>query len=134
MTPAEFTSIASSLRPRLLSLGRSFFGDAEPAEDAVQRRQHKGIVVPLVQQSAPEVSSSVTASDLLHEHELREALSQAIGHLRPSERRLWIMFAEAQMDAAQIAAATGIGVRTVSSMLSSARNKIKNELKKGGIV
>ena len=169
MTPAEFTSIASSLRPRLLSLGRSFFGDAEPAEDAVQealmrlwttwtqlptaadaerlavrltkhacvsglRRLHKGIVVPLVQQSAPEVSSSIAASDLLHEHELREALSQAIGHLRPSERRLWIMFAEAQMDAAQIAAATGIGVRTVSSMLSSARNKIKNELKKGGIV
>ena len=169
MTPAEFASIASSLRPRLLALGRSFFGDVEPAEDAVQealmrlwttwtqlpsavdaerlavrltkyacvsglRRQHKGIVVPLDAQPTAKVSSSVAASDLLLEHELREALSQAIGCLRPSERRLWIMFAEAQMDTAQIAAATGIGVRTVSSMLSTARNKIRNELKKGGIV
>ena len=74
------------------------------------------------------------ASDLLYEREVREAVALAIERLRPSERRLWIMFAEAQMDTAQIAAATGIGVRTVSSMLSTARDKIKNELKKGGIL
>lgn len=169
MTSEEFTSIAPSLRPRLLALGRKFFGDAEQAEDAVQeammrlwgawpqlpsatdaerlalrltkyacisamRRQHKGQVIPLETQSTSEVSSMSLASDLLYEREVREAVALAIERLRPSERRLWIMFAEAQMDTAQIAAATGIGVRTVSSMLSTARDKIKNELKKGGIL
>ncbi len=169
MTPAEFTSIAPSLRPRLLALGRSFFSDAEAAEDAVQeammklwkvweqlpsatdaerlavrltkhscisgmRSQHKGQIVPLEARQATDITSSAAASDSLYEREVREAVAHAIEQLRPSERRLWMMFAEAQMDATQIASATGIGVRTVSSMLSTARNKIKNELKKGGIL
>lgn len=41
MTPAEFTSIAKALRPRLLALGRSFFGNEEAAEDAVQEAMMK---------------------------------------------------------------------------------------------
>ena len=70
----------------------------------------------------------------LHEREVREAIGRAVMRLRPSERRLWTMFAEAQMETAQIAASTGIDVRTTSSMLSTAKRKIMNELKKGGIL
>ena len=169
MAPAEFTSVAQALRPRLLALGRNFFGDGDAAEDAVQeammrlwtawqqlptetdaerlavrltkhacidiqRRQHTDVMQSLEATQKVEVVSSRTASEALHERELREAVARAVSLLRPSERRLWTMFAEAQMDTAQIAAATGIHPRTVSAMLSTARRKIMNELKKGGIL
>lgn len=167
MAPAEFSPIALKLRPRLMALGLSFFGDEEAAEDAAQeallrlwtawqglpaeedaerlavrltkhacidakRRMHTELLVPMANKTTKTEASQTTAADMLQEREMREAVVQAVSHLRPSERRLWTMFAEAQMETTQIAAATGIDVRTVSAMLSSARRKIKNELKKGG--
>lgn len=169
MAPAEFTSIAQALRPRLLALGINFFGETEAAEDAVQealiklwaawqqlpskvdaerlsvrltkyacidlqRRQQKEQTVPMEQVPLTNSTSDDTATDTLHGREIREAVTRAVHQLRPSERRLWTMFAEAQMDTAQIAAATAIHPRTVSAMLSAARRKIMNELKKGGIL
>jgi DNA-directed RNA polymerase specialized sigma24 family protein len=44
------------------------------------------------------------------------------------------MFAEAGMEAIEIAAATGTNVRTVSSMLSHAHKHIYNLLKEGGYI
>ncbi len=70
----------------------------------------------------------------LEESELKEALRRATGTLRRSEKRLWRMFAEAQMDTREIAIATGINARTVSAMLSHARHIIYNMLKKGGYI
>lgn len=169
MAPAEFTSVAQALRPRLLALGRNFFGDGDAAEDAVQeammrlwtawqqlptetdverlavrltkhacidiqRRQHTDVMQSLEAMQRVDAASGQTASEALQERELREAVARVVSLLRPSERRLWTMFAEAQMDTAQIAAATGIHPRTVSAMLSTARRKIMNELKKGGIL
>ena len=169
MAPTEFTSIAQVLRPKLLTLGRDFFGDAASAEDAVQealmklwtawqqlpsrvdaerlavrltkhacidamRRRHTERVLPLEETQPTEAMSEASASDTLHEREVREAVAKTLNLLRPSERRLWTMFAEAQMETAQIAAATGINIRTVSATLSTARRKIMNELKKGGIL
>lgn len=96
------------------------------------RRRHAQQMLPLGATEATEAVSEATANDALQEYEIREAVAQAVSLLRPSEQRLWTMFAEAQMATAQIAAATGIGVRTVSAMLSTARRKIRNELKKGG--
>lgn len=68
----------------------------------------------------------------LEESELRTALRNAALTLRRSEQRLWRMFAEAGMAPKEIAIATGIDVRTVSSMLSHARRHIYNVLKEGG--
>ena len=167
MAPAEFSYLAQTLRPRLLALGQSFFGDDEAAEDAVQeammrlwtawqglqsladaerlavrltkhacidaqRRRHVDQMVPIRSTTLAEAANETTANEALLEREMREVVMQAVNHLRPSERRLWTMFAEAQMPTAQIAAEAGIDVRTVSAMLSTARRKIKNELKKGG--
>lgn len=70
----------------------------------------------------------------LEESELKEALRRATGTLRRSEQRLWRMFAEAGMAPKEIAIATGINVRTVSSMLSHARHIIYNILKEGGYI
>ena len=70
----------------------------------------------------------------LEESELKEALRRATGTLRRSEKRLWRMFDEAQMDTREIAIATGINARTVSAMLSHARGHIYNVLKEGGYI
>ena len=70
----------------------------------------------------------------LEESELKEAILKATQTLRRSEQRLWRMFAEAGMQTHEIAIATGINVRTVSSMLSHARKNIYNVLKEGGYI
>ena len=100
----------------------------------IQRRQHTDVMQSLEAMQRVDAASGQTASEALHERELREAVARAVSLLRPSERRLWTMFAEGQMDTAQIAAATGILTRTVSATISTARRKIMNELKKGGFL
>lgn len=161
MQAETFTSIVSRLRPRLLSLALQFNADAEAAEDAVQEAlmrlwiaweglpeaaDAERLAVRLTkhacidayrkrqQQQTVELKdiSAATTYDAIQEAELQQALERAIAALPPAGRRLWTMFAEAQMDSAQIAAATGIAVRSVSSMLSAARRHIVESLKKGG--
>ena len=63
-----------------------------------------------------------------------ERLRKAIGQLKPSEQRLFRMRYEAEMDIPQIVAATGIGERSVSAMLSTAKRKLSELYKKGGQV
>lgn len=61
-------------------------------------------------------------------------LQQAIATLSPIEQRLFRMRHELGMDVAQIAAATGLLPRSVSTVVSKARHKIVKQLKKGGIL
>lgn len=76
--------------------------------------------------------------DIHHNMELKEEvarLRQAVSQLKPAERRLFRMRYEAEMDIQQISAATGIGVRSVSAMLSTAKRKLIEILnRKGGIL
>ena len=161
MQVEKFTSIVSRLRPRLLSLALQFNADFDAAEDAVQEAlmrlwtvwddlseavDAERLSVRLIkhacidayrrrqQQQTVELkeNSATTTDDAVQEAELQHALERAVSALSPAERRLWTMFAEAQMDSTQIAAATGIAVRSVSTMLSSARRHIVESLRKGG--
>jgi len=156
-----FTSVVSRLRPRLLSIASSF--DADNAEDAVQealmrlwtawerlpepadaerlavrltkyacitdyRRRQKLQMVELKDVAAMETTNTTDETVIQH------ALEQAVAALPPAERRLWTMHAEARMGIVQIAAATGISSRSVSTMLSSARHHICETLKKGDLL
>ena len=61
-------------------------------------------------------------------------LRHAISLLKPAEQRLFRMRHEAEMDISQIASATGIGERSVSAMLSTAKRKLQEILtRKGGL-
>ena len=91
--------------------------------DAYRKRQQQQTV-------ALKENSATTTADVVQEAEIQHALEQAVTALPPAERRLWTLFAEAQMDSSQIAAATGIAVRSVSTMLSAARRHIMESLKK----
>ena len=94
-----------------------------------QRRPHTSLLV------CHETTLPASNEDhSLEDNELTEALHNATKTLRKSEQRLWRMFAEAGMEANEIAAATGTNVRTVSSMLSHARKQIYNLLKEGGYI
>ena len=161
MKAEQFTSIVSRLRPRLLVLASQF--DADTAEDAVQEAlmrlwtswpqlaepaDAERLAVRLTKHACideyrriqrrqtvalKEVAARETA-DAADESTLQNALERAVDILPPAERRLWTMHAEAQMSSTQIAAATGINSRSVSTMLSSARHHICETLKKGGFL
>ena len=62
----------------------------------------------------------------------RLMLKRMLSRLPKSEQRLFIMYHEMEMDIEQIAAVTGIGSRSISAMLSSARKKLTELLRKGG--
>jgi len=161
MKAEQFTYIVSRIRPRLLALASQF--DANSAEDAVQEAlmrlwtawpqlaeptDAERLAIRLTkhaciddyrrrqQQQTVELNNVVGAetADATDEAVLRHALERAVNVLPPSERRLWTMHAEAQMNSAQIAAATGIKSRSVSTMLSSARHHLCETLKKGGLL
>ena len=79
-----------------------------------------------------------THDDIQHHVELKEEiarLQKAVSLLKPAEQRLFLMRHEAEMDIQQISAVTGIGARSVSAMLSTARRKLLEILKaKGGLL
>ena len=77
-----------------------------------------------------------THDDIQHHVELEEEiarLQKAVSQLKPAEQRLFLMRHEAEMDIQQISAVTGIGARSVSAMLSTAKRKLLEILNpKGG--
>ena len=94
-----------------------------------RRRPHSSLTI-----SHETTLPALDEQQSIEENELTEALRKAAQTLRRSEQRLWRMFAEAGMAPKEIAIATGINVRTVSSMLSHARHHIYNVLKEGGYI
>ena len=81
-----------------------------------------------------ETTRAAAMTDTTDEATLQRAIDRAVEALPPAERRLWMMHAEARMNSQQIAAATAIEVRSVSTMLSSARRHICETLKRGGLL
>ena len=61
-------------------------------------------------------------------------LASAIQSLTPTEQRLFRMRHELEMDIPQISAVTGLLPQSVSQVVSVARRKIIEKLKKGGIL
>ena len=84
----------------------------------------------------PRVGEPATHEDIQLHVELKEEIARlrkAVSQLKPAEQRLFRMRHEAEMDIQQISAVTGIGVRSVSAMLSTAKRKLLEILNpKGG--
>ena len=77
----------------------------------------------------------VAHCDIQRDVELKEdidRLRQAVNQLKPAEQRLFRMRYEAELDIGQIASATGIGERSVSAMLSTAKRKLQEILTQKG--
>ena len=94
-----------------------------------RRRQKHGAM-------SVEVMGSVLSQEAqpMADDDNQRMLQQAIRSLSPQERRLFRRRHELGMDVPQIAAATGMLSRSVSQVVSVARRKIVEQLKKGGIL
>ena len=77
-----------------------------------------------------EKSLSATPQEELEASELKTAIGKAIGHLNPSERRLFEMRQLDGLSNDEIAQQTNIPKPSVKSMVSTARKKVFEELKR----
>lgn len=161
MTTQEFEHIARMLRPRLIGIGRDFFGHDMEAEDVAQevlmrlwvmrerldtRLGLDGLAVRMAKnicvsewrkqqvrrnnQPAYATKSEADQHSRLEESDNRQMLAEALQKLSPTERRLFKMRQELEMDLPQMASITGIGERSLSSMLSAARRKVMAHIMK----
>ena len=95
------------------------------------RKRQVRLSIPLAQ----EVATNETASHSLEAQDAVERLQQAIKQLTPAEQRLFRMRHELEMELSEITAVTGIGARSISAMLSTAKRKLHAILfQKGGIL
>lgn len=161
MTSQEFEHIARMLRPRLVSVGRNFFGHSAEAEDVAQEvfmrlwamreqlnpqlgmdslaiRMAKNICVSewrkrqVRKTRSPDNATRQEAEQysILEDSDNQRMLAEALARLSATERRLFRMRQELEMDLPQMAAATGIKPRSISAMLSAARRKVLEHIMK----
>jgi RNA polymerase sigma factor (sigma-70 family) len=168
MTQEEFEHIAPALRELMLSVGHSFFGNDDDAEDVAQeglvallrfidrmesgvrhdalairvakhccmdivRKRKSGLFVSgkMNTMTAPS-DRDVGASphEFLEAKELHEAVNRAVQHLKPSERRLFEMRQIEGLELDDIAKQTSIAKSSIKSIVSAARKKVFEEIKK----
>ena len=168
MTQEEFEHIAPSLRELMLSVGRSFFGNDDDAEDVAQEGlmallrfidrmdsgiRHDALAIRVAkhccmdimrkrkfslfvsnnmnEKTAP-LGRDVGASphEVLEAKELHEAVNKAVQHLKPSERRLFEMRQIEGLELDDIVKLTNIAKPSVKSIVSAARKKVFEEIKK----
>lgn len=163
MTAEEYTDMALRIRSDLYQIGFRFWGNEADADDIVQEtlfrlwqvhsrlnteedfrrlsvRIAKNQCISLWRQrkTAPSYdlaeayTLSRTEPDCMEEAENENLLQRAISMLAPAEKRIFLLWQQ-EMDVGSIAAVTGAKPRTVSSMLSLAKRKIFEHLKKAMI-
>lgn len=86
------------------------------------RRSQLRVAIPL--DEATPVASAGHADTPLMEKESNQVLEEAIAHLTPSEKRLFLLRQDPELDIRAIATITGMNERSVSARLSTARRKI----------
>lgn len=86
-------------------------------------RKQKLRLTLLIDDSHDSVSTANVDDELIAQDQVR-MLEEAIGKLPRSEQRLIRLKQEADMGTAEISAITGIPVRSVSTMMASARRKL----------
>ena len=168
MTQEEFEHIVPTLRELMLSVGRSFFGNDDDAEDVAQEglvallryidwmesgAQHDALAVRVAKHccidivrkrksslfvmnkmnentAPPDWNVGASPHEVLEAKELHEAVNKAVQHLKPSERRLFEMRQIEGLELDDIAKQTNIAKPSIKSIVSAARKKVFEEIKK----
>ena len=161
MTPEAFEHIAQRLRPLQQSVGKRFYMDNDKAEDVAQEvlmrlwlmrnridldkditalaiRMAKNYCVSEWRKqrvvSLEETESNISVENNDDAKETFEKLNKALSRLPLSEQRLFRMRYEWDLSIAEISAITEIAPRSVSSILSGAKRKLFEQLRKGGLL
>ena len=155
----EFAQIEKRLRPRLMQMGREFFGSNTEAEEVVQETwlrawNVRGRVeltdayilriarnvcvnmwrghrtqVELVDEDSTAITE-VTPQEEVEERENSEWLASRLQRLPQAEREVWQMFYEEGLTVNEIAEARGITVGTVRKTISNVRSTLRTELRR----
>ena len=155
----EFAQIEKRLRPRLMQMGREFFGSNTEAEEVVQETwlrawNVRGRVeltdayilriarnvcvnmwrghrtqVELVDEESAAITD-VTPQEEAEERENSEWLASRLQRLPQAEREVWQMFYDEGLTVDEIAEARGITVGTVRKTISNVRSTLRTELRR----
>ena len=155
----EFAQIEKRLRPRLMQMGREFFGSDTEAEEVVQETwlrawNVRGRVeltdayilriarnvcvnmwrghrtqVELVDEDSTAITE-VTPQEEVEERENSEWLASRLQRLPQAEREVWQMFYEEGLTVDEIAEVRGITVGTVRKTISNVRSTLRTELRR----
>ena len=118
MTVSDFEHIAIKLRPRLLDVGRRFFGDNDMAEDIAQETLMRLWVIR--QRIDMRIGTEALA--------MKMARNLCVSEWRQRQKLQIVEIHELEMDIAEINAVTGITPRSISVMLSVSKRKLKEIL------
>ena len=155
----EFAQIEKRLRPRLMLMGREFFGSDTEAEEVVQEtwlrawnvrdrveltdayilRIARNVCVNMWRGHRTQVElvdedstaiTEVTPQEEAEERENSEWLASRLQRLPQAEREVWQMFYEEGLTVNEIAEARGITVGTVRKTISNVRSTLRTELRR----
>ncbi|MBR6592457.1 MAG: sigma-70 family RNA polymerase sigma factor [Prevotella sp.] len=161
MNSSDFEHIAQSVRPHLVKIGRKFFGDSARAEDVAQEvlvrlwalrhridmeRNVEALAVRMAynycvaewrkQERMQVVEADLDyAMDVVEEeggNRRAEQMREALAHLAESERKLLLLRHGEEMNIKEMTIVTGLPPRSISAMLSKARNKLIELIQRGG--
>ena len=155
----EFAQIEKRLRPRLMQMGREFFGSDTEAEEVVQEtwlrawnvrdrveltdayilRIARNVCVNMWRGHRTQVElvdedstaiTEVTPQEEVEERENSEWLASRLQRLPQAEREVWQMFCDEGLTVDKIAEARGITVGTVRKTISNVRSTLRTELRR----
>ena len=155
----EFAQIEKRLRPRLMQMGREFFGSDTEAEEVVQEtwlrawnvrdrveltdayilRIARNVCVNMWRGHRTQVElvdeesaaiTEITPQEEAEERENSEWLQSRLQRLPQAEREVWQMFYDEGLTVDEIAEARGITVGTVRKTISNVRSTLRTELRR----
>ncbi len=97
--------------------------------DMVRKRKRSTVVSIDSMNNPPGSLASSSPHEELEAKEIRKTMTEAVEHLKPSERRLFELRQIEGSSLDEIAEQTGIAKPSIKSMLSAARKKVFMELK-----
>ena len=159
MTEQAYKEMVDRMRPRLMQMGREFFGSDTEAEEVVQEtcirawnvrnkatltdaylmRIARNCCVSMWRGQRVEVEladdshaaiTEVTPQEEVEERENSEWLRGRLRRLPKAEREVWQLFYDEGLTVEEIAEARGISVASVRNTISSVRNTLRTALRR----
>lgn len=159
MTEQAYKEMVERMRPRLMQMGREFFGSDTEAEEVVQEtcirawnvrnkatltdaylmRIARNCCVSMWREQRVEVEladdshaaiTEVTPQEEVEERENSEWLRGRLRRLPKAEREVWQLFYDEGLTVEEIAETRGISVASVRNTISSVRNTLRTALRR----
>lgn len=159
MTGQEFKQMVERMRPRLMQMGREFFGSDTEAEEVVQEtwlrawnvrervtltdayvmRIARNCCVSMWRGQRAELElaaessaavTEVTPQEEMEERENSEWLASRLQRLPKAEREVWQLFYDEGLTVEEIAEERGVTPSTVRNTISSVRHKLRTALRR----